>query len=115
MTIEDIQSLCKTLPGVTEDIKWEKDLCFCVAEKMFFVIGLDQQPVPSSFKVKDEEFDELCSREGFQPAPYLARYKWVSVDDLNRMNAQQWEKYIRQSYELVKSKLPKKKQKELEL
>jgi hypothetical protein len=30
MNIEEVQSLCKQLTGVTEDIKWGSDLCFTV-------------------------------------------------------------------------------------
>ena len=39
MTVDTIRSLCRTLPAVTEDVKWGHDLCFCVAGKMFTVIG----------------------------------------------------------------------------
>ena len=74
---------------------------------MFCVAGL-QTPSSVSFKVKDEEFDEMASRPGIEPAPYVARYKWVLVTDLNQLPQKQWDHYIRQSYELVKSKLPKK-------
>ena len=42
MTIEEIQKICKSLHSVTEDIKWEHDLCFCIGGKMFVVVGLDQ-------------------------------------------------------------------------
>jgi predicted DNA-binding protein (MmcQ/YjbR family) len=37
MTIDEVESLCKQLPGVTEDIKWGSDLCFSVGGKMFLV------------------------------------------------------------------------------
>ena len=113
MNIESLQKICKSLPAVTEDIKWGNDLCFSIGNKMFCVIGL-QTPSSASFKVRDEEFDEMCEREGIQPAPYVARYKWVLATDLDRLAKKEWEFFIRQSYELVKSKLPKKTLKELE-
>ena len=106
MNLESIRAFCKKLPFVTEDIKWGNDLCFCIGSKMFCVAGL-QTPTSVSFKVKDEEFDEMSSRTGIEPAPYVARYKWVLVTDLNQLTKKEWEFYIRQSYELVKSKLPK--------
>jgi predicted DNA-binding protein (MmcQ/YjbR family) len=99
--------MCNKLPGVTEDIKWGNDLCFCIAGKMFCVAGL-LPPLQISFKVKDEEFEELSASPGIIPAPYVARYKWILVQDLSRFNKKEWENYIRQSYEMVKSKLPKK-------
>ena len=113
MTTEDIQAICKKLPAVTEDIKWGHDLVFSIAAKMFCVVGLDQSPTSASFKVRDENFDEICSRQGFKPAPYVAKYKWVWTDDINRMNKKEWEKNILQSYELVKDKLPAKTKKQL--
>lgn len=106
MDIESLRALCSQFPHVTEDIKWGNDLCFCIGDKMFCVAGL-QTPTSVSFKVKDEEFDEMSSRPGIEPAPYVARYKWVLVTDLDKLNKKQWEHYVRQSYDLVKSKLPK--------
>src|SRR5688572_13650968 len=113
MNIEDIQAICKNLPGVTEDIKWGNDLVFSVGSKMFCVVGLNQSPTTASFKVTDEEFDEMCAREGFKPAPYVAKYKWVWIDDISKMKKADWKKYIDQSYKLVKEKLPVKIQKQL--
>ena len=106
MDIEALRAICKKLPAVTEDIKWGNDLCFCIGKKMFCVAGL-QTPTSVSFKVKDDEFDEMSSRPGMEPAPYVARYKWVLVTDLNALTKKQWDHYVRQSYELVKSRLPK--------
>jgi predicted DNA-binding protein (MmcQ/YjbR family) len=113
MTIEDIQAICRQLPAVTEDIKWEHDLVFSVGGKMFCVAGLDQSPVTASFKVRDEEFEEMCQRPGFKPAPYVAKYKWVWIDDIRKMKKADWKKYVQQSYGLVKDKLPAKTKKQL--
>lgn len=113
MTIEDLQSICKTFPGTTEDIKWENHLCFNVGEKMYLVTSPDTIPHTASFKVSDEEFEELTNREGFKPAAYLARYKWVYVDDINCMGKKEWSKYLRQSYDLVFAKLPAKIRKQI--
>jgi len=43
MNIEEVQSLCKQLPVLTEDIKWGSDLCFGVGGKM--VTELEQSPI----------------------------------------------------------------------
>jgi predicted DNA-binding protein (MmcQ/YjbR family) len=115
MTVEGIQAICKKLRAVTEDIKWGNDLVFSVGGKMFCVVGLEGSPATSSFKVKDEEFDEMCSRAGFKPAPYVAKYKWVWMDNIERLNKKEWQHYARQSYELVKDKLPLKLKKQLGL
>lgn len=110
MDVETLQSICNKFPGVTEDIKWEHHLCFCVAQKMFLMVGLDDTPITASFKVSDEDFDEISSRKGFKPAPYLAKNKWVHLDDIGRMNSKEWQTITANAYELIKSKLPKKTQ-----
>lgn len=106
MNIEQIRAFCLSLPSATEDVKWENDLCFCIAGKMFCVTGLNG-PFGASFKVKDDEFDELSTTPNIRPAAYVARYKWIYVDAEDRFTQDKWEHYIRQSYELVKAKLPK--------
>ena len=107
MDIEWLRKFCLSLPGTAEDIKWGNDLCFTVATKMFCVAGLEQ-PTKVAFKVPDEEFEELSTKDGFIPAPYMARAKWVLVQKVNKLSKKEWEKYILQSYTLVKQKLPKK-------
>lgn len=115
MTIADIQEICKKLPNVTEDIKWENHLCFCVGEKIFIITSPDSSPVTASFKVSDEAFEELREREGFEPAPYLARYKWIYADNIGRFTKKDWTYYLKQAYELVAAKLPAKTRKQLGL
>ncbi len=115
MTIDDIQQICRELPAVTEDIKWENDLVFSVGQKMFCVVGLNQSPTTASFKVTDEEFEEMCNRPGFKPAPYVAKYKWVWTEDINNMKKAEWKKYLEQSHELVAKKLSVKLRKQLGL
>jgi len=112
MDIETIRNICKRLPFATEGIKWENDLCFMIAEKMFCVCVLDG-PLKVSFKVKDEEFDEICNLPGIIPAPYSARHKWVLVEKPSAFTNKQWEHYIIQSYNLVKAKISKKKLEQL--
>ena len=114
MTIEDLQQYCIHLPHVTEDIKWGHDLVFSIGAKMFCVVGLDQSPTTASFKVPEEDFETISQRVGFKPAPYVAKYKWVLIDDITRMSITDWQKYILQSYELVKAKLPAKLRKEID-
>jgi len=107
MDIEKLRVICTGLPHVTEDIKWGNDLCFSIGQKMFCVTGLNP-PLQISLKVTDEEFAELSNSPGIIPAPYVARYKWILIEDVSRFNAKQWQHYIEQSYNLVKAKLSKK-------
>jgi predicted DNA-binding protein (MmcQ/YjbR family) len=113
VNIEALRELCLGLPGVTEDIKWGADLCFLVGEKMFCVTSIEP-PHSVSFKVTDEEFEEMVARPGIIPAPYMARNKWVNVHEWSGLTDSEWETYVKQSYSLVKSKLTKKVQKEID-
>jgi predicted DNA-binding protein (MmcQ/YjbR family) len=110
MNIEDIRAYCKKLPHVTEDVKWGSDLCFCIGGKMFCVVPLEGE-LRITFKVMEDEFEDLSVSNGFIPAPYLARNKWVTLVDVTTLNRKELENYLKQSYELIKAKLPKKLQK----
>ncbi|HEX2607629.1 MAG TPA: MmcQ/YjbR family DNA-binding protein [Flavisolibacter sp.] len=107
MNIDLLRTFCLSLKGSTEDVKWENDLVFSVGGKMYCVAALNP-PFSCSFKVKDEEFEELCQAEGFRPAPYLARAKWVLVEKADQLHKKEWEERLRQSYQLVLGKLSKK-------
>jgi predicted DNA-binding protein (MmcQ/YjbR family) len=109
MTLEELRNICLGFDDATEDIKWGHDLCFSIGGKMFLVTSADETPTSASFKVADEDFDELSERKGFKPAPYMARHKWVWVENINLVNKKEWKQFAQNSYELVKAKLPKKK------
>jgi predicted DNA-binding protein (MmcQ/YjbR family) len=113
MTIADIQSICSKLSGVTEDIKLGDHLCFNVGGKTFLFTYPDSVPVTASFKVPDEDFEELTSNGKLTPQAYLARYKWVHVDDITRLSKKEWEFYLKQSYSLIATKLPGKVKKQI--
>jgi predicted DNA-binding protein (MmcQ/YjbR family) len=113
MTIEEIQKICSRFKGVTEDIKWGDHLCFNVGGKMFLVTAPDNVPVTASIKVTDEDFELLPQRDGIIPAPYMARYRWVFLDDINRFTQKEWEHYLKLAYEQVFAKLTTKAKKEI--
>ncbi len=108
MDAEQLRKFCLSLPHVTEDIKWEHNLCFLIGGKMFAVGGIDNVPFTVSFKVRDEEFDEMIQHDHIIPAPYLARHKWVFIEEPDTLTIEEWKGYLNQSYELIKAKLPKK-------
>ncbi len=113
MHLEDLQLICEQLPGTTTDIKWDYHLCFNVGEKMYLITSPDEVPVSASFKVTDEDFERLCALPGIIPAPYMARNKWVKIDDISRLSKKEWETLLMQSHVLIASKLTVKLKKEL--
>lgn len=107
MNHDYVAHLCSKLAGTTEDIKWDNDLCYSVGGKMYLVVSLSS-PFTASFKVTPEQFELLTVLPGIEPAPYLARYHWILVTDVEALKKSQWEQSIKQSYQLVYSRLSKK-------
>ena len=106
MNIEELRIFCLSLPHATEDVKWGKDLCFCVADKMFCVTGLDGE-FEISVKTTPSVFEQLIERKGVSPAPYVARYHWISINPDLATSDDELKNLIKDSYELVRSKIPK--------
>src|SRR5258706_5452662 len=107
MNIETLRQICRSLPAVTEDVKWGSDLCFSVGKKMFAVVNLEP-PHQVAFKCTPESFGELVERAGIIPAPYMARNMWVQEQELGAtLDRVELEALIKISYELVVAKLPK--------
>jgi predicted DNA-binding protein (MmcQ/YjbR family) len=114
MAIDWLRRVCQSLPNTTEEVLWGNDLVFKVGGKMYVVMPLDTAPHCLSFKVTEQEFAELCEREGVVPAPYTARYHWVALERENAIPVAELKRLVRQSYELVRAKLSKKIQAELQ-
>jgi len=102
MNFKDIRNLCLSFPGVTEEVKWRQDRWFSVDNEPFCITDSETEG-GASFKVLEAEFDEMVSREGIIPAPYLDREHWVLVLEYIWLSDAEWAHYIRQSYELVKA------------
>ena len=61
-----------------------------------------------SFKCTPEKFAELVERDGIVPAPYVARYHWVALETFDALKQAELKALLRNSYEMVLAKLPKK-------
>ena len=114
MTADSLISFCRNLPKATEDIKWGKDLVFSVGEKMFAVFDKGDN-TKVCFKVTPAMFSTLTGKEGIISAPYVGRFNWVLVEDLEVLPREMLEDLISESYRLVASKLPEKLRKSLGL
>ena len=107
MTIDSAREYCLSMPHAAESLQWGNDLVMKVGGKMFAVIVLEPAKVWISFKCTPEEFAELTERPGVIPAPYSARYYWVALQTKDALNTTELKQHLRQSYELVFEKLPK--------
>lgn len=106
-----IRRLIRAWPGVSEDVKWGNDLVFSVGGKMFCAMEAGSGR-GLSFKVEESRFLELTDRAGVVPAPYLARAHWISLAEPAALAQAETEALIRRSYELVRSRLTRKLQRE---
>ena len=114
-SVTKAHAACKALPGTTYDVKWGKDECYSVGGKMFAVIGpggTHGGPKGAAwsvgFKVDDHRFLELTDREGIIPAPYMAKHKWVLVEDLKVLSDKDLRELLARAHEIILAKAPKK-------
>ena len=119
-SVAKAHAVCKSLPGATYDIKWGKDECYSVGGRMFAVIGpggIYGGPRSArwsiGFKVDDNRFLEITDIYGIIPAPYMAKHKWVLVQDPKALSDEELKELVTRSHALIVSKLPKKTQAQL--
>ena len=116
MTPKQIAAYCSSLPAATKVVQWEGVQVFKVGGKMFCLIAPTDHSVGRiSFKSMPAHYDALSRSPGFRPAPYLARAKWVSVDDPKALTDSEMKAYLRRAHAVIAAALPKKRQKELGL
>ena len=106
--LKALHALCRSLPGVTEDVKWGADLVFSIGGKMFAVFPMGEyEDQGFSFKVEAPVFEALTRRKGIIPAPYLARASWIKVKP-KALSKKELQGLLRESWRLVALRLPKK-------
>jgi predicted DNA-binding protein (MmcQ/YjbR family) len=116
MTPRQIDKFCASLPAATRIVQWEGVAVFKVGGKMFCLIApADHSVGRISFKSAPEHYEALSRSPGFRPAPYLARAKWVSVDDPSSLTDREMKAYLRRAHAVIAAALPRKKQRELGL
>lgn len=112
MDIESIREFCLALPHTEEDVKWEDHLCFLLARKIYCLTDL-KDPYKICLKVSPEDFERFTQFDSVIQAPHFAKRQWVLITDTRSLAPADLEYLLRNSYEQVRSKLPKKIQQEL--
>ena len=114
MDIETVREYCLSLPHATEDIQWGNDLLFRIGGKIFAGMSLDAATTTRlSCKCTPEVFAELIECENISPAPYVAPYHWVALQSYEALGTEELRELIKNSYEMVRAKLPKKTREKL--
>jgi predicted DNA-binding protein (MmcQ/YjbR family) len=108
MNPEWVRERCLRFPSATEHQIWGTDLTFKVAGKIFAHLVLEPAHVWLSFKTTPDNFYELTERPSIVPAPYMARASYVALQTRDALAADELASLLRESYELVVAKLPKK-------
>ena len=107
MNIEEVRTYCLTLPGVTEDMPYGPDLIvFRIEGKIFLHISLERRLIaikllPERGEVLRDKYDVVT------PAWHMNKKHWNDLVIENTFPDETIQEWIKESYELVKSKLPK--------
>jgi predicted DNA-binding protein (MmcQ/YjbR family) len=108
MGIDWIRDYCLSIPHTTEHVVWEDHLVFKVGGKMYAITSFEPAENWLAFKCTDEDFASLVEQPGVIPSPYLARAKWVSLQNESALRPSEVRQLLRQSYDLVFAKLSRK-------
>jgi predicted DNA-binding protein (MmcQ/YjbR family) len=112
MDLDWVRRCCLSFPHATGIVQWEC-LVFKIGGKMFALAPFEPSGACLSFKCSPQEFAELIERPGIIPAPYLARAGWIALEREDALPPAEVKRMLRQAYELVLARLPKKAQAEL--
>ena len=106
-SIDPLHEFCRSLPGVAEDTKWGHDHVFSVGGKMFASFSVPEGE-PFGFKADPLVFEDLTKRAGIEPAHYLAKHQWVSVQSRDNLPLEETKALLREAHGIVAGKLSKK-------
>jgi predicted DNA-binding protein (MmcQ/YjbR family) len=112
---KQFEDYCASLPHTTHVVQWGNASVFKIGGKIFAIYSRwdDEDCDVINFKASDQSFTILPTQEGIRPAKYLARAKWVQVSEKAGWDDETFKAYIKNAYDLIFAKLPKKLRDEL--
>ncbi len=115
MNIEQFRSYCLSKKYVTESFPFDEEtLVFKVADKIFALSGLNNQPLTANLKCNPEKAIQLREENSDIIAGFHMNKKhWNTVSLEGNLSNKLIEELINHSYDLVVNGFTKKKQKEL--
>ena len=109
MNIEELREYCLSLPGATEGFPFDDRIyVFFIAGKMFCATNIETY---AYINVKCDPEKAIELREQYPdilPGYHMSKKHWNSLRTDGNLSDQLIRAWIRDSYELVISKLPKK-------
>ncbi len=117
MTRDEFDEYCGSLKATTNVIQWGNASVWKVGGKIFAIAPVwgEGEHGKISFKCSDLSYQILCELEGIIPAPYLARAKWVQVQEDGALSDEDIKSYIEEAHSIIAAKLTKKRRSELGL
>lgn len=108
MTIDSVREYCISLNDVTESFPFDDDaLVFKVKGKMFALLSLQEW----SLNLKCDPEKAIMLREQYEavtPGFHMNKTHWNSIDLTGGIPERLIREWIKESYDLVVAKLPKK-------
>ncbi|MEN3158358.1 MmcQ/YjbR family DNA-binding protein [Alkalimonas sp. NCh-2] len=112
MTYDAFNQFCGTLPATTYVMQWGDAHVWKVGDKVFAIGGWSKDKQPAyTFKTSDLNYEFLCHKDGYIPAPYFANrgMKWIQQVDTSGALDEELCYYLTESYRLVVAGLSKSK------
>jgi predicted DNA-binding protein (MmcQ/YjbR family) len=110
MDRDGVGKICLALKGVTLDHPWgDGHDAYKIGGKMFALVG---SMGGLSFKASDIAFEILTESDKARPAPYMARAKWLHLEDPDDWPEDELADYLQAAYDLVVAGLTKKARKD---
>lgn len=117
MTRAEFDAFCSGLKGVTHVVQWGGSSVWKIGGKIFAICSKwgagDHDKI--GFKCSDIAYAVLTERPGIVPGPYLARAKWIQIEDSEAMSDEDIRGHIETAYSIVSGRLTRAKRKELGL
>ena len=112
MTPTVLEACALALPAATKVVQWGGSDVYKVGGKIFAIVGLGGRLM---FKVTDLAYEVMTQSGMARPAPYLARAKWVSFDDLDGLDPDEVADWLKTAHGLIAAKLTRAQKKALGL
>ncbi len=109
MTRDEFDAFCQALRGTTRVEQWGGASVWKIGGKIFAICSKwgEGKHNKISFKCSDLAYSMLREQPGIIPAPYLARAKWVQIEDHKALSDEDLKGYIQMAYTIIAWKLTK--------
>jgi len=116
MNREEVQNYCAAFTGVELKQKTSPKhfYSYYLFGKKFAYFEIDDSDKwEFSIRVAEDRFLELTDQPGIKPSKYLARYHWITIEQLESVGEEYLEELILWSYQKAMASLPKTLQQEM--